>query len=117
MAPKVLKKASGIAVGYNKGHIVTKRHIGGKKKKTQPKKKKGLSLRKQLVKDVIREVAGFSPYEKRLIEMIKIGTAVTARRSLKFAKKRLGSHRRAKAKRDEIQEYVMAQRRKAAEKH
>merc|ERR1719262_949284 len=51
-----------------------------------------------------------SPYERRMVELIKIGSASTFKRSLKFAKKRLGTHKRAKKKRDEMQELVQAMR-------
>ena len=40
---------------------------------------------------VIREVAGFCPYERRMLELIKIGSAGTLKRALKLAKHRLGS--------------------------
>lgn len=48
------------------------------------------------------------------MELIKIGSAATTKRALKFAKKRLGTHRRAKAKRQELQNIVAAQKKRAA---
>ncbi|KYN98737.1 60S ribosomal protein L36 [Plasmodium gaboni] len=106
-----IKPATGIAVGFNSGHVVTKRNL------KLNKKKKPFSKRKELIKDVVREITGFSPYEKRIIELIKIGTSASTKRSLKYAKKKLGTHKRGKAKREEIQKVVILQRRKAAEKH
>ncbi|CAG9476654.1 60S ribosomal protein L36, putative [Plasmodium vivax] len=107
-----IKPATGIAVGFNSGHVVTKRNLK-KSIKKKPKSKK-----KELINDVVREITGFSPYEKRLIELIKIGTSAATKRSLKYAKKKLGTHKRGKAKREEIQKIVIMQRRKAAtEKH
>ncbi|GAW80871.1 60S ribosomal protein L36 [Plasmodium gonderi] len=107
-----IKPASGIAVGFNSGHIVSKRNLKGSIKK-KPKSK-----RKELINDVVREITGFSPYEKRLIELIKVGTSAATKRSLKYAKKKLGTHKRGKAKREEIQKIVIMQRRKGAtEKH
>lgn len=46
------------------------------------------------------------------IELLKIGNASTHKRALKLAKKRLGTHRRGKKKREEMQEAVSAMRRK-----
>ncbi|CAA9988119.1 60S ribosomal protein L36, putative [Plasmodium knowlesi strain H] len=107
-----IKPATGIAVGFNSGHVVTKRNL------KQSIKKKPKSQKKELINDVVREITGFSPYEKRLIELIKIGTSAATKRSLKYAKKKLGTHKRGKAKREEIQKIVIMQRRKAAtEKH
>lgn len=70
------------------------------------------SARKALIKEIVREVCGFAPYERRMIELIKSGTASSTKRALKFAKKRLGTHKRAKAKRDEITRIVMMQRKR-----
>ncbi|GAB66376.1 60S ribosomal protein L36 [Plasmodium cynomolgi strain B] len=110
-----IKPATGIAVGFNSGHVVTKRNL---KKSIKKKAKSSKSQRKELINDVVREITGFSPYEKRLIELIKIGTSAATKRSLKYAKKKLGTHKRGKAKREEIQKIVIMQRRKAAtEKH
>ncbi|SCM21796.1 60S ribosomal protein L36, putative [Plasmodium chabaudi chabaudi] len=107
-----IKPSTGIAVGFNSGHIVTKRSVKKSiKKRAAPKNK-------ELITDVVREITGFSPYEKRLIELIKVGTSAATKRSLKYAKKKLGTHKRGKAKREEIQKIVMMQRRKAAtDKH
>jgi large subunit ribosomal protein L36e len=69
--------------------------------------------RHAIVREVMKEVAGFAPYERRIIELIKIGTASTLKRSLKFAKARLGTHRRGKAKRDELVAAYQNMRRKA----
>ena len=48
------------------------------------------SKRNAMIKEVIREVAGFCPYERRMLELIKIGSSSTFKRALKLAKKRLG---------------------------
>ncbi|CAI5472293.1 unnamed protein product [Closterium sp. Yama58-4] len=83
---------TGIAVGLNKGHVVTKREIS--------KPKTRASKRGAFVRGLIREVAGFSPYEKRIMELLKVGKD---KRALKLAKRKLGTHRRAKVKREEMQ--------------
>ncbi len=77
----------GIAVGLNKGHIVTKRTPAPRYATTL--KKGAVTERSKLVKSVIREVCGFAPYEKRIIELLRIGRD---KRALKFAKRRLGTH-------------------------
>eukprot|EP00920_Eleutheroschizon_duboscqi_P009378 GHVT01021540.1.p1 GENE.GHVT01021540.1~~GHVT01021540.1.p1 ORF type:complete len:111 (+),score=25.42 GHVT01021540.1:77-409(+) len=102
--------ASGISVGLKRGYLVTKRPLT-----ERPSRRKGrLSPRTRLVREVIREVAGFAPYERRIMELLKIGTAATEKKALKFAKKRLGTHKRGKAKRAELHEAVIAIRKKAA---
>ena len=67
-----------------------------------------------LVREIIREVAGFAPYERRMLELIKIGSSATFKRALKLAKKRLGTHKRGLKKRAEMSEAVAAMRRKNA---
>merc|ERR1719146_479495 len=100
---------SGIAVGLNRGHIVTKRDM--KARPSSRKAKRSCGTRAKLIKEVVREVVGFAPYERRLIELIKIGSSATMKRSLKLAKKRLGTHKRGLKKRAAMVEAVAAMRR------
>ena len=51
------------------------------------------------MRKLIREVVGFAPYEKRITELLKVGKD---KRALKVAKRRLGTHLRAKKKREEM---------------
>lgn len=46
-----------------------------------------LNKRVSFVREVIREVAGFSPYEKRTMELLKVGKE---KRALKLLKVKLG---------------------------
>ncbi|KAF8822776.1 ribosomal protein RPL36 [Cardiosporidium cionae] len=105
-----MTNSGSIAVGIRKGYLVTKRDLPAK-----PVKRKGqICSRVKMIREVIREVAGFSPYERRIMELVKVGTSAAFKRALKFSKKRLGTHRRAKAKRLEMQEVVIQQRKKQA---
>ncbi|KFK36650.1 hypothetical protein AALP_AA4G152200 [Arabis alpina] len=57
------------------------------------------SKRTIFIRTLIREVAGFAPYEKRITELLKVGKD---KRALKVAKRKLGTHKRAKRKREEM---------------
>merc|ERR1712168_1539382 len=84
-------------------HIVTDIKVGklylspchkmseGKEKKT--------STKALFMRDLMREVTGFAPYEKRCMELLKLNKD---KRALKFCKKRLGTHTRGKRKREEM---------------
>jgi len=102
--------SSGIATGIKKGFPVTARQ-----QKPRPSQAKGrLSKRTKEVRDLVQEVVGLSPYEKRLLDMLKTGGTSSEKRMYKFAKRRLGTHRRALRKRDQIKEVYGKQRAKAA---
>jgi large subunit ribosomal protein L36e len=57
------------------------------------------SKRVKFVRSIISEVAGQAPYEKRVIELLKVGRD---KRALKVCKRKLGTHLRAKRKREEM---------------
>ncbi|EGC30307.1 hypothetical protein DICPUDRAFT_50803 [Dictyostelium purpureum] len=86
-------RRSGIIKGYNKGHPVVKRTV------PSTFKKQVVTKRVAAIRDVIREVSGFAPYERRIQELLKSGLD---KRALKVAKKRLGSIQAGKKKRDEM---------------
>ncbi|KAI3731895.1 hypothetical protein L1987_63087 [Smallanthus sonchifolius] len=93
VAPK--QPNTGLFVGLNKGHVVTKKELA-----PRPSDRKGkTSKRSHFVRNLIREVAGFAPYEKRITELLKVGKD---KRALKVAKRKLGTHKRAKKKREEM---------------
>ncbi|CAI4230494.1 unnamed protein product [Auanema sp. JU1783] len=92
-----------LAVGLNKGHQVTKNVT----KPKQSRRMGACSKKNKVVRDLVREITGFAPYEKRVLEMLRISKD---KRALKFLKKRIGTHLRAKKKREELQNIIVAQR-------
>lgn len=61
----------------------------------------------QVVRELVREITGFAPYERRVLELLRISKD---KRALKFLKKRVGTHLRAKKKREDLQNVIVAQR-------
>ncbi|CAH1266602.1 RPL36 [Branchiostoma lanceolatum] len=92
-----------MCVGLNKGHKITKNV-----QKPRPSRRKGkLTKHVKFVRDLVREVTGFAPYERRTMELLKVSKD---KRALKFLKKRIGTLQRAKRKREEMQNVIAAQR-------
>ncbi|KAL1503055.1 hypothetical protein AB1Y20_011122 [Prymnesium parvum] len=118
---------TGLAAGMDKGMQLTKRALPVKHSYRKgpmllnccPALKllgQKLNKRVQFVREVIREllatrdqVVGFAPYEKRTMELLKVGRE---KRALKLLKVKLGTHKRAKAKREECAEELRKQRMK-----
>lgn len=109
------KNAKGVAVGLNKGFITTK--LSERKTRERPVLRKGRKgKRVTLIRQIIREVTGFAPYEKRILELLKTGLSKDSKKALKVCKQRLGTHLRGKKKREELEE-VLRQQRKKEHKH
>ena len=89
------------AVGLNTGHKVTK-NVG---KPRHSRHRGRLTKHTKFVRDMIREVCGFAPYERRAMELLKVSKD---KRALKFIKKRVGTHIRAKRKRKELSNVLAA---------
>ena len=98
-------------MGLNKGFIVTKPKVNYKKLKPSHRKGK-LGKRVAVVREVIREVVGLAPYERKMLEMIRTGNAIKEKKAVKLARRRLGSNKRASRKRDELQTIIRLQRKK-----
>ena len=102
---------SGVAFGMNKGFIT--QEVTGKRVRSLPSRKKGvLGKRVSLIRNIVREVAGFAPYEKRILELLRTGQAKDFKKAYKQAKARLGTHKRGQAKRLELEEVLKAQKKK-----
>ncbi|XP_029004175.1 60S ribosomal protein L36 isoform X1 [Betta splendens] len=71
-----------MAVGLNKGHPVTKNVSAPKHSRRRGR----LTKHSKFVRDMIREVCGFAPYERRAMELLKVSKD---KRALKFIKKRV----------------------------
>ncbi|XP_057610237.1 60S ribosomal protein L36-like [Chionomys nivalis] len=98
-----------MAVGLNKGHKVTKNV-------SQPRhsRRRGrLTKHMKFVRDMIREVCGFAPFERSAVELLKVSKD---KRALKFIKKQVSTHLRAKRKREELSNVLAAMRKAAAKK-
>ncbi|KIV77938.1 60S ribosomal protein L36 [Exophiala sideris] len=103
MAKEATEK-SGLAAGLNKGHKVSPITP-----KPRISRRKGLqSKRTAFVREIVREVAGLAPYERRVIELLRNSKDKRAR---KLAKKRLGTLGRAKRKVDDLQRVIAEARR------
>ncbi|GAA6231932.1 60S ribosomal protein L36 [Lates calcarifer] len=98
-----------MAVGLNKGHPVTKNVAAPKHSRRRGR----LTKHSKFIRDTIREVCGFAPYERRAMELLKVSKD---KRALKFIKKRIGTHIRAKRKREELSNVLAAMRKAAAKK-
>ena len=77
-----LSKHHSVAVGPSRGYPVRKRALPEK-----PSRRKGkLGARTKMVREVVKEVAGQAPYERRLLELLRVGRE---KRALKVAKKKV----------------------------
>ncbi|KAL2133112.1 hypothetical protein VTI74DRAFT_2914 [Chaetomium olivicolor] len=95
---------TGLAAGINKGHKTTARVSKPRVSRT----KGHLSKRTAFVRDLVKEVAGLAPYERRIIELLRNSKDKRAR---KLAKKKLGTFGRAKAKVEDMNRVIAESRR------
>merc|ERR1711976_551580 len=100
-ASRVSVSVEGLSIGLNKGFATTKIT------RVRPSQRRsGMNARIENITKTIKTVAGFAPYEKRSIEMYKVGNTKLDKRANRFLKKILGSLRRSKKKSEDLQLYV-----------
>ena len=76
--------------------------------KVRPSRMKGrLSKRTKLVRSLISEVAGMALYEKRIRDILVTGGTTAEKRAYKYAKNRLGTHKRANKKKEMVKDRWM----------
>merc|ERR1712078_389107 len=100
-ASNVNKSVEGLSVGLNRGFVTTK-----VTRRRPSQRRSGMNARIENITRTIKTVAGFAPYEKRSIEMYKVGNTKLDKRANRFLRKRLGSVQRGKRKSDDLQLYV-----------
>ncbi|XP_062040126.1 large ribosomal subunit protein eL36-like [Lepus europaeus] len=98
-----------MAVGLNKGHKVTK----NVSKLRHGHRHGRLTKHTKFMRDIIREVCGFAPYECHAMELLNVSKD---KRALKFIKKRVGTYICAKRKREELSSVLAAMQKVAAKK-
>ncbi|KAH7105463.1 ribosomal protein L36e [Auriculariales sp. MPI-PUGE-AT-0066] len=97
-------KRTNMRIGLNKGHPTTVIE-----KRVRPAHRKGISSTKtKFVRSIVREVAGFAPYERRVLELLRNSKDKKAR---KLTKKRLGTLLRSKRKLEELSNVITESRR------
>ncbi|CAO1623388.1 unnamed protein product [Parajaminaea phylloscopi] len=95
---------TGLVWGIKRGHQTEQRNVAAR-----PSRRKGAnSQRNTVVRSVVREVAGFAPYERRALELLRNSKDKKAR---KFLKARIGTLRRAKGRMEYLQNVIAEQRR------
>ena len=63
----------------------------------------------QAIREVMTEVTGLSPFQRKMMEMLKTGDSVKEKKAVRVARKRTGSHKRAQLVRDKIAAIIQAQ--------
>ena len=92
--------AKGLAMGLNKGHVLTKIEIPSKSNEKRPRK------RIHVIRKVVHEITGHAPFERKVMEILKQSKANGQKMAYKLLKRSLGTHRRALRKREELQTAV-----------
>ena len=107
---------TGIFVGLNHGHIITKPKIPAEAFKANKSGRKGrLHPRVKAVREIVQEVCGLAPFQKKMIEMIRTGVQVKEKKAVKLARARVGQHKRAGHIRDNLVAIIAAQRKAASD--
>merc|ERR1711964_543934 len=89
---KRMEQKTGIFVGLNKGFIVTKPKNAGNAFKADKSYRKGrLNNRVKAVREVVTEICGLTPFERKMVELIKTGIVSEEKRAVKLARRKLGT--------------------------
>ena len=73
--------AKGLAMGINKGHVLTKIEVSSYKKEKRPRK------RISVIRKIIHEICGHAPYERKAMEILKQSKAKGPKLAYKLLKK------------------------------
>merc|ERR1712226_1329443 len=107
---------TGIFVGLNAGFVVTKPKVEAEAFKANKSGRKGrLHPRVKAVREIVQEVCGLQPFQKKMIEMIRTGIAIKEKKAVKLARARVGQHKRAGHIRDNLVAIIAAQKKAAAD--
>merc|ERR1711920_509296 len=110
------EEKTGIFVGLNRGHIVTKPKVAAEAFKANKSGRKGrIHPRVRAVREIVQEVCGLAPFQKKMIEMIRTGVAIKEKKAVKHARQRVGQHKRAGRIRDNLVAIIAAQKKAAQE--
>merc|ERR1712060_850025 len=52
-----------------------------------------LHPRVKAVREIVQEVCGLAPFQKKMLEMIRTGVAIKEKKAVKHARQRVGQHR------------------------
>ena len=66
-------------------------------------------VRVKAIREVMREVTGLAPFQRKMVEMLKTGDAVKEKKAVRMARKRTGSHKRAQLIRDKLAKQIQDQ--------
>uniref|UniRef100_A0A7S3WLB3 60S ribosomal protein L36 n=1 Tax=Strombidinopsis acuminata TaxID=141414 RepID=A0A7S3WLB3_9SPIT len=106
-----MEQKTGLFVGLNHGFVITKPAKDATKAKVAYRKG-SLGKRVAAVREVIREVVGFTPLERKMMELIRTGVPAKEKRANKLARARLGSYKRSLVKRTMVDNIIMSQKKK-----
>ena len=83
-------------------------------KADRPSRRKGIKgKRVAMVRDVVREIAGFAPYERKAMALLRDGIGSKDKKARKMIRKRLGTMRRMKIKVTELEDIIQKQKKEA----
>jgi DNA helicase IV len=81
--------------------------------KKRPVTQKGRSSnRNKAIREIVREIAGYSPLESRMDELLKAGESSKDKKAVKIARQKLGTQKRALHKKNELQAIIQLQRKR-----